>query len=341
MRTSAPPMIKMPLGFWESIGHTGITAGDLAQSAGLPLSIVRETDVTAAQYFAIWQAYADLSGDTARGIVRLVGAFAPTAYPPPVIATYHERTYRDALYRMARYKKLCPPEGMSIREDGEQARIELDWRNPNQPGPPILMGNTLAFLVELGRRGSGYPVTPRLVEIRPLIGDPQILEAYFGCPVRQGAARNRLTFDRKELDRPFTSRNEELLEVLTPALDQTLASLRETDSVQERVKQLLKGSLPSGRVDLHSVARELGMSERNLQRRLAEKQTSFKDLTHQARHELARAYLADSSLEIKEVAFLLGYEDQNSFYRAFRSWEGEPPGRWRSRHAAGRHPSLV
>lgn len=57
--------------------------------------------------------------------------------------------------------------------------------------------------------------------------------------------------------------------------------------------------------------------------------TSFKQLLTQTRREQALAYLADPSLEIKEVAFLVGYEDQNSFYRAFRSWEGETPASWR------------
>ncbi|MNI96216.1 HTH-type transcriptional regulator VirS [compost metagenome] len=74
------------------------------------------------------------------------------------------------------------------------------------------------------------------------------------------------------------------------------------------------------------------MSDRTLQRRLTEENTSFKHLLTQARHEQAREYLADPSLDIKEVAFLIGYEDQNSFYRAFRLWEGATPSDWRTEH---------
>jgi AraC-like DNA-binding protein len=72
------------------------------------------------------------------------------------------------------------------------------------------------------------------------------------------------------------------------------------------------------------------MSERTLQRRLTEEGTSFKQLLTEARREKAREYLADPSLDIKEVAFLLGYEDNNSFYRAFRLWEGDTPSNWRA-----------
>jgi AraC-like DNA-binding protein len=48
-----------------------------------------------------------------------------------------------------------------------------------------------------------------------------------------------------------------------------------------------------------------------------------------ARHQLARHFLNNSVLELNEAAYLLGYEDGNSVVRAFRSWEGVPPARWR------------
>jgi len=69
-----------------------------------------------------------------------------------------------------------------------------------------------------------------------------------------------------------------------------------------------------------------------LQRRLTSECTSFKFLLTQVRRDQAREYLADPSLDIKDVAFLIGYEDQNSFYRAFHLWEGDTPSNWRSKH---------
>ena len=53
----------------------------------------------------------------------------------------------------------------------------------------------------------------------------------------------------------------------------------------------------------------------------------------EARRELARHYLLHSSLELNETAYLLGYEDAHSFFRAFHDWEGSSPGEWRARHA--------
>ncbi|GMX60552.1 AraC family transcriptional regulator [Paenibacillus elgii] len=332
MKPHTSNRIKIPQGFWEALRQLGIAAHDVARRARLPLTMITEPAVTTAQYFAIWQAYSDLIGDTAKGIVKLATAFDTAKYPPAVLATYHARDYRDALNRMARYKQLCPPESLRITEEGERCTIELEWLDAEQPGPPLLVGITLAYLLELGRRGTGQPLTARFVEFSHSMGDVQTLEAYFGCPIQIGAECNRLTLHRKDLDRPFVTYNEELLEILTPALDRSLDEQQRSRSITATVKWVMKRSLTGGRPDIRTVAKELGMSDRTLQRRLTDENTNFKHLLTQARHEQAREYLADPSLDIKEVAFLIGYEDQNSFYRAFRLWEGDTPSSWRNEH---------
>lgn len=331
--------IKFPAGFWPGLQQLGIAPHDVARKAKLPLTMITEpTAVTTAQYFRIWQAYSDLVGDTAIGIIKLATAFETAQYPPTVLATYHARDYRDALYRMARYKQMCPPESLRITEEGELCTIELEWMHSEQPGPPVLVGTTLAFLLELGRRGTGQHLTAQSVEFSHSMGDAAILEGYFGCPIRIGATENRLTLHRRDLDRPFLSYNRELLEILTPILDRSLDEQR-SHSIAKMVKWILKRSLTGGGLDIRAVANELGMSDRTLQRRLADEGTTFKRLLTQARHEQAREYLADAKLDIKEVAFLLGYEDQNSFYRAFRLWEGDTPAKWRSEYFGANPPS--
>jgi AraC-like DNA-binding protein len=83
---------------------------------------------------------------------------------------------------------------------------------------------------------------------------------------------------------------------------------------------------------LHEVAHELGLSSRTLQRRLTESEITFQRLLKETRQELACHYLKQSKIELAEAAFLLGFEDANSFFRAFEKWEGTSPTKWRNRH---------
>lgn len=91
------------------------------------------------------------------------------------------------------------------------------------------------------------------------------------------------------------------------------------------IQQKLTGHRPT----IENVARDLHMSSRTLQRRLQQSGSGFQKMLEEARHEMARYYLKNSKLELAEAAYLLGYEDANSFSRAFRGWEGVPPKHWR------------
>ena len=86
------------------------------------------------------------------------------------------------------------------------------------------------------------------------------------------------------------------------------------------------------RPTLRDVAQELGITARTLQRRLSDARLTFKELVEGIRRELARHYLKQTKVELNETAFLLGFEDANSFFRAFQLWEGTSPGEWRTRH---------
>jgi AraC-like DNA-binding protein len=116
-------------------------------------------------------------------------------------------------------------------------------------------------------------------------------------------------------------------------LDAQLEERNGRVDVGEQVKDTLRRSLAGKRPTLQNFAHELGMSTRTLQRRLGDTKSSFQDLMEEARRELARHCLKQSTVELNEAAYLLGYEDVNSFFRAFQLWEGTSPGEWRTRHS--------
>jgi len=148
-----------------------------------------------------------------------------------------------------------------------------------------------------------------------------------------------LVFAASDLDRSFRTHNGELLAMLAPQLDAELARQRAAVDAAERTKSTIKALLAGRRPELVDVARELGVSRRTLQRRLTGEGVSFQQVLEQARRELAGHYLLRSTLDLSETAYLLGYEDANSFFRAFHHWEGESPSRWRERRRRQSSPA--
>ena len=82
---------------------------------------------------------------------------------------------------------------------------------------------------------------------------------------------------------------------------------------------------------IRTVARRLAMSVATPRRRLGDESTSHSEILDDVRRELAEKYLADMSLAISEVAFLLGFSHVTAFYKAFRRWsQGVTPAEFRA-----------
>jgi AraC-like DNA-binding protein len=90
--------------------------------------------------------------------------------------------------------------------------------------------------------------------------------------------------------------------------------------------------LRSGEVSMEQMMRRMAMSVATLRRRLAEEGTSHSELLDTVRRELAELYLADMTISISEVTFLLGFSRVAGFYRAFARWyKDETPAEFRQR----------
>jgi len=116
-------------------------------------------------------------------------------------------------------------------------------------------------------------------------------------------------------------------------LDSELEARNTNTNVGEQVKDTLRRSLAGKRPTLEDVAKELGLGARTLQRRLTDSGLTFQTLVEDTRRQLAHHFLKQRAVELNETAFLLGFEDANSFFRAFQIWEGISPGEWRARNS--------
>jgi AraC-like DNA-binding protein len=304
----------------------------LLRRAGLPANLFEQEKiyVTTAEVFAIWRTVAEMSPDPGFGL-KLGTELRFERSHPVSIAGVCSRTFGDALQRLARYKQLTCPEEIRVHRKAQETSVEFFFIEAREAQPDIMVDLGLSWILCVGRRGSDGEIKPLRLELTRPVKHRALLERHFGCRVRFKAARNALVFRSSDLDRPFVTQNEELLAIIGTHLDSELKAQNTSVNIGQQVKDALRRSLAGKRPTLRDLAQELGLSARTLQRRLTDAGITFQHLVEDTRRELARHYLKQRSVELNETAFLLGFEDANSFYRAFQVWEGTSPGQWRTR----------
>ena len=322
-------------GIFLKLEELGVSVSAVLRRAGLPLDFSNQPRVLVSteELFALWRAIGEVSTNPAIGL--LLGTETKTERFHPIgLAALSTENFGAAIEQMARYKQLTCPEEIVQENDGEEWALQFRWLLADELEPPVLNECCFAWVLSIARQGTNTRLSPlrvELVQSRPHI---KAMERHFGCRVVCGATRNAIVFRAADAQRPFVTRNAELLGMLAPQFEEELKRESGEENIIERVRVAIQQKLTGRRPNIEDIADALHISSRTLQRRLQDEGSSFQRVMEEARHQLARHYLSNSVLELNEAAYLLGYEDSNSFVRAFRTWEGVPPARWRETQRA-------
>jgi AraC-like DNA-binding protein len=319
----------------------GIRMPALLQSAGLSPGLLDQPRVlvTTEELFAFWRAIGQVSTNPTIGL-DLGTETKPEHFDPIALAALSTASFGEAVHQMARYKQLSCPEEIIHETDETEWSIQFRWLLADGVEPAALTDLCFAWVLCIARHGTGTRISPLRLELVRQPAHARILERHFDCPVVFGAARNAIIFRASDAGLPFVTRNAELLAMLAPQFDEELERHKGQETFPESVRSTIQRKLAGQRPKMRDIARELHLSSRTLQRRLQDAGYSFQQVLEEARHQLARHYLKSSLLELNETAYLLGYEDANSFVRAFRTWEGVPPAHWRGIERAKIAPQL-
>lgn len=329
-------------GWLLAMQAAGIDAAGVLQRAGLPADLFARagTRLDTAAYFRLWAA---IDADAAPGQdptpIRLAGKMSADWFEPELFVALCSDDMNGALARLAQYKRLVGPVALRVERTERRTRATLAFLDRSLTPPPVLMAFKLVFLVQLARLATGgtvfplevgWPAPPRSAPETRAYAD------HFGVPVRQ-AARPTVVFSAEDARRPFLTAHHGMWSFFEPALRQRLADLDTRATAVDRVRGALLEALPAGELSMRAVCRKLGVSSRTLQRRLKEEGSTFQQTLDATRNALAHHYLRHSSMTGAEISFLLGFEDPNSFVRAFQGWTGTTPQAVRST-AANAHP---
>jgi AraC-like DNA-binding protein len=281
------------------------------------------------QYFKLWtalEAEAETGdrADPAALPLRIAQAMSADWFEPALFAALCSADLNAALTRIAKYKRLVAPMALQVDTTPQHTRLTLAWLDKTLPPPPVLVAFELVFFVQLARLATRSPVQPIGLVCPPPLGHETQYEAYFGCKVTAGAVPT-VIFRAEDANRPFLTANHGMWSFFEPALRKRLHDLDRQATMTERVRSALLEALPAGDLAMDTICRKLGVSSRTMQRRLRDESGSFQRTLDQVRESLAQHYLAHSAMTGAEISFLLGFEDPNSFVRAFQAWTGTTP----------------
>jgi AraC-like DNA-binding protein len=323
------------LGSWglavvSALRSRGKDADALLAQAGLSLDVLGDpnrrhpVEVTT----RLWRLAVEATGDPAFGIeVARHSTFQTFHALGFSLAT--SATLREALERVARFFAIVTDAADVRLEPGaDRLRLVVHLRPSAVPADEAVDA-FVAATVRLCRTLCGRAFSPLGVELRRARpADPAPFARYFRVPVAFGAPLDALTFDRASAEARLVTANPELARANDAVAAEYLERLKDA-RLAPRVRQAIVSHLPQGDPDPAVVARRLGMSLRNLQRKLAEEGTSFQALLDDTRAGMARGYLDEARYSVSEITYLLGFSGVSNFSRAFKRWTGQSPSAYR------------
>lgn len=250
------------------------------------------------------------------------------------------RTLGEAIVKSGRYSRIVGNliEGRA-EVLGDTARL-VYFTPPHAPAMSRhCFESALASSVRMMRTLSGQPICPLAVTFaHPEPSGPPGSTAedeyrrVFGCPVSFGQPETAMTFALSVAYVPIPLANPALLAQFERYADDLLAQLGATEPFTRTVTKIVLARLDDEALSIDTVARELAVSVRTLQNRLAAEGVVFSDLVRDVRRQLAQQYLRED-YSVEQITYLLGFSEPSVFRKAFKKWWGVTPGEFRQAYS--------
>lgn len=247
-------------------------------------------------------------------------------------------TLADSLRAAQPYHRLvtAAAEGFDLSGDGD---LTIGYRtSADDPAVASVVNEyVLAYYLRRAREATGRPLTPARVSFgHSAPADRSALFAAFETTsIEFDAESDAITFHADDANTPLPRADPMLADLVRSHAELVLASSRTVADPLEPFRIALAAALDAGDPALSRVAQAMAMSQRTLQRHLAEHGTSWRAELDLIRHERARALL-DQGHSASTIAARLAFTDDRALRKAFRRWTGASPGATRRQPHSGR-----
>ncbi|MCO4772067.1 MAG: helix-turn-helix domain-containing protein [Deltaproteobacteria bacterium] len=312
----------------EELAALGMTAEVLADPDG-----VVPADVTYRHFD--WMSLRD---DYPRFVVDAVQRHGLASLGIVGMAAKTLATVGEAVGCHQRFQHLTNRTATYVLEERDDHLVLWEDRPGGHPGRELVSVYGMLVAVRLLSLLASDPVKAlswgtRRVSIPP--EERAALEGVMEVPLRAAVERSFVSLPRSILGGRVRTADPEFANYFTALLERVNDVDAGESSLLRQVREAVARELATGTPSGTAVARHLGMSQRTLQRRLRLEGLTFADVLASTRRGLAEKYLQDPALSMTEVAWLLGYREETSFYRSFRRWTGTTPASYRASSPRG------
>lgn len=185
-----------------------------------------------------------------------------------------------------------------------------------------------AATLSLIRQTLGEHVAPTQVRLRcQKPDDVQPYEDFFRCEISFNDSVNQIWFERDVWEAKTPQANVVSYRFFTNQCRQLSEVMHAPLSYADIVKARLRAETPIP--DFDDLIDSLSLTQRTLQRRLSEEQTSYSEILAEVRSDRAKDMLRRKGIKLEEIAYCLGFKEASVFSRAFKQWAGVAPQAYR------------
>jgi AraC-like DNA-binding protein len=318
----------------EAAAQRGVTAQALEQAAGLAPGALEPLpeSLAADAYVRLLDIGAELANDPHFGlhVGQCVKLGTYTVYGLILLSC---RDFGQVFEQTMRYEQLAHDLGRSaITIDDDLAHYT--WHSHYGRVHRHLADSVFAGIRVFSNWLAGITLPANRLTLTHDGGPPALREEYvkvLGDMPLFNAEANVASFNAMMLSWPVPNADVSLYPVLQQHAEHLLQQrANSAPAITQQVHDAIVASLSGGHVRLATIADALKLSPRTLQRKLSDAGATFQQVLDQARFALAKEYLKRQELNLVDIAFLLGYQEQSAFNHAFKEWAGINPGAWRS-----------